>query len=153
MPVEIGWLVEGRVSYFRYMGDIHIDEVMEASQIGLTLIEQTDAALLHTIQDNHAMTSFPKRVAPLVKSVRDSLSHPRMGWMLSVGLENELTRFVATFVSNITRTRHRIVADLPAAKTFLNQIDPALPDLTPFAPPTCENILYRIDKSQETDNP
>jgi hypothetical protein len=147
MPIHIGWLIENRVSYFRYKGDITVEELEQASQIGLDLIEQCDAPLLHTIQDNTAMTSFPNNAAVLLKTVRSSLMHPRMGWMISVSIQNKLTRQLSGLVSQITRTRHRIVETTTEAIEFLNYVDSTLPDLSSVEAPANDAMLYHISSS------
>lgn len=145
MPVKIGWLVENRISYFRYEGDVHIREVAEASRIGILLIEQSDHQLIHSIQDSRYQKSFPNNVNALAQTVQEALRHPRMGWLLSVGIDNDLVRFVATLVSQLTRTRHRIIEDYDEALAFLKRIDASLPDISAATPPAEDAYLYRVD--------
>lgn len=144
MPIEIGWLVEGRVSYYNYVGNITVEEIQEASRIGIMLLEQSTGSLMHTIQDNRKMDRFPREFPVLIKSVRESLQHPKMGWMLSVGIQEDIIRFVATLVSKVTRTRHRVFTTYEEAIAFLNSADSELPDLAAYATPSGDRILYRV---------
>jgi hypothetical protein len=148
MPVKIGWLVENRISYFRYEGDVTVEEVAEASRIGILLLEQSDHELIHSLQDSRFQKSFPSNINVLAKTVREALAHPQMGWLISVGIDNDLIRFVATLVSKLTRTRHRVIADYDEALAFLNKADSSLPDLTNIVPPAEDAYLYNVDSNK-----
>lgn len=145
MPVKIGWLLENRISYFRYEGDVHIREVEEAARIGIRLIEMSDEPLIHSIQDNRFQKSFPSNVKVLLSTVNEAMRHPRMGWLLSVGIDSDLIRFVATFVNKLTRTRHRVIADYDEALAFLSSVVTTLPDLSQITPPDDDAYLYTVD--------
>ncbi|MEO1289127.1 MAG: hypothetical protein AAFV93_15290 [Chloroflexota bacterium] len=144
MPIDIGWLVEKRVSYFDYHGDITAEELQLATRIGLELLEQVDAPLLHTVQNSDDIDSFPMQIGSVNKIVRESLSHPKMGWIISVGIQSDIIRFVAGLVTKMMKTRSRIVEDIDEAKTFLNYVDTSLIDLKTVSLPTKEQMLYHI---------
>lgn len=153
MPVKVGWLVENRISYFKYTGDVTIEEVTEAAAIGLEFLYQSDAPLIHSIQDNSEQTSFPKEVGQLMKSVRTALSDPKMGWMMTVGLEGDVIRFVVTLVGRIARTRHRMFDTLEETVEFLQHVDTSLPDLSNIQQPEESAYLYHLgfpEKNTET---
>lgn len=153
MPVEIGWMIPNRISYFRYVGDVTIEELTEASEIGLRLLRGASAPLVHTIQDSREMTSFPNKLGSVMKSVRESLTEPHMGWLLSVGIENDLVRFIATMVAKMTKLRHRIFVEMDDAYAFLQHVDTTLPQLSDIQLTQDVEILYRIGIAQSSHEP
>jgi len=149
MPIKIGWLVENRISYYGYYGDVSVEELQQGQPIGQKMLSECEAPLLHTIQDNTHMTSFPSNAAFLVKITRALLSHPRMGWMVTVGIENQFIQKLAAFVAQISRTRYRTFNTLDEAIAFLAYVDETLPDMTGIEAPTDDEMLYHLGFATE----
>lgn len=145
MTIYIGWLVERQVSYFYYQGDITVEELHEAVLIAHEFLEQCERPLLHTIQNTEELGAFPNNLGILVREVKASLSHPKMGWMLSVGIKNPLTRTLASLVSSIAKTRHRIYDSDEEALAFLAYVDVTLEHLKDMQPPKPESLLYYVE--------
>lgn len=131
MPIKIYWLLENRVSYFKYIGDITLEELAEASEMGIRMLEEsTNTLLVHTIQDGEAMGSFPRNLAQVNEITKQSHAHERMGWMVSSNTLDPITRFVAETVGKLSKTRQRFTDTVEEALTFLNYVDSTLPELS-----------------------
>lgn len=129
MPIETYWMIEGRVSYFRYQGKITVDEIAVAAQTGIQMLESSDALLVHTLQDGREITDFPKNIGQILAVSREAQAHPQMGWGISVGLLDPATRYIAGMVYKIARTRQRFISNMDDALDFLQSIDQTLPDV------------------------
>ncbi|MEO0560923.1 MAG: hypothetical protein AAF125_02345 [Chloroflexota bacterium] len=152
MPVKIYWLVEHKVSYFKYIGDVTLEELQEAAEIGIQMLdESTDTPLVHTLQDGQAMTQFPSNLGQVAKLSRAAHTHPQMGWSISVGILEPITKFISATVSQIMRSRQRFTDTLPEALTFLNHVDATLPDLTTIDRDAL-TLYARVDENETTRN-
>jgi hypothetical protein len=153
MPIKLGWLVEHRITYQQYIGDVTLEEISQVSELGLHMLEETDVPLLHTVLDSTHLSSFPHKVGPLMKIVNSTLSHPKMGWMVSYGGDgdNDILRFVANVVISATRTRHRVMNDYDEAVAYLMEMDSTLPDLRSIKPAQDAIILYSIAGNNVTN--
>jgi hypothetical protein len=139
MPIDFYWLLEDKVSYLVFSGDVTLDELHEGNAVGIAMMESApDTLLIHSIHDAHNVTSFPNSLKAVMDTARTSREHPQMGWSVSVGLANPITRFVVTMVEKLTQSRQRYIDTLDEALTFLNDVDPSLPD------------LHAIDRTQLT---
>lgn len=129
MPVTLSWLLEDRVTVQNYVGNVTIEEIMHVANYGISILDNSSDHLSHSIILADQMTGFPKKVAPLIKVVHDTLSHPHMGWLMSVGIESDVIKFVSKMVVSATRARHRVVDTYEEAADFLMEADATLPDL------------------------
>lgn len=145
MPIAIGWLIKGRVSYYHYTGDVSAEELQHAADIGIEFLEQCEAPVLHTVQNTENMTSFPTHLMTLIRTVRASLTHPKMGWMLSVGIYNPFTKYLSSAVSSFVKTHHRIFDTNDEAIRFLVNIDRSFGKLTVDDIPDPDTLLYYIE--------
>ncbi|MEM6527589.1 MAG: hypothetical protein AAF653_04805 [Chloroflexota bacterium] len=130
MPVEISWLVTGRISYFRYSGVVTLDEIEQASQRGIEMLGESDAVLVHSIQDGRKVTEFPKNLKAMLDVSGKAMQHAKMGWMVNLTDQNPFLVYIASMIGKLTQTRQRFLPDVKAALTFLADVDTTLPDLT-----------------------
>lgn len=146
MPIETSWLLPDRVTYFKHSGVVTIEELAEAGERGIKMMESSPYPLIHTIQDGRDIKEFPNNVVRLSVAVRKANSHPKMGWMVTVNVGDPLLRYVVTMFVKITQQRQKFAASVPEALEFLNNADMTLPDLPAFAQ---ANMPYLLDAAQE----
>lgn len=151
MPIEIYWLVENKATYFKYIGDVTLDEIEIASDIGLSMLESaTDTLLVHTIQDGEQITSFPANLREINRVGEKARTHPKMGWMVSVSVVDPRIQFIVTMVAKLTRARQRSADSVSEAINFLRSVDTTLAEYPPI---NVESLtLYgRIDSNKPND--
>jgi hypothetical protein len=151
MPIAFYWLLENKVSLLAFSGEVTLDELQEGNSIGIALMETSPETLLvHSIHDASNITSFPNNLKAVMDVTRTSREHPQMGWSVSVGLVDPITRFVVTMVEKVTRSRQRYTDTLEEALTFLNQVDATLPNLHTIDRRSLM-LVQRIDHTQHTN--
>jgi len=130
IPVEISWLVEGRISYFHYYGVVTIEEIAQAGERGIEMLEESNALLVHSIQDGRDVTEFPTNVKAMFDVSQKSIRNPKMGWLISVLDDKPILQYISSMVGKLTKTRQRFLPDVESTLEFLADVDTTLPDLT-----------------------
>ena len=130
MPVEVGWLVEGRVILVRFWGVVRFEDIAQSVHDEIAHLDQGSALMVHSLID----ISKQERVICSIESLQNILAplfrHPAKGWTVVYGRPGDLlSTMVNTAVSQSFHLRHRIVGTREEALTFLSHVDPALKDL------------------------
>jgi len=123
MPYEIGWNQEKRVIHGRLYGVVTLDDLSHWTPEIVRLIDAGDAPV-HLIADLHDIEKFPMSVSAL-KSVLQRETHPKMGWVVTVGGPSTLMTF-SYVLARLFRVNLRVEDALPAALNALREIDPTL---------------------------
>jgi len=128
MSIHIHWHIEGRIIYATIIGEIGINDLKQASDQIVALIEESHAPLIHLLVDETQAGAPPK---PDLKPITDALQvfrHPRMGWLIVFGNSgNRLARLITYMVSQLGRLRFRRFDTLQESLEFLYSMDTSLP--------------------------
>jgi hypothetical protein len=130
MKYHTHWYVENRVVITEHFHTVTIEEVAQMDKEYVTLLEQSDAALVHFLFDLRQHDSVPDLKT---MSHMEFTKHPRFGWSIVVGHINPITRFLVSTVAQINKARFRSFTTMEDALHFLQEIDSSLPDLMPAA--------------------
>ena len=130
MKYRISWYVEGRVVITEHFQAVTTEEVAQMDKAYVTLLEQSDAVLVHFLFDLRQHDSVPDLKT---MSHMEFTKHPRFGWTIVVGHINPITRFLVSTVAQINKARFRSFTTMEDALRFLQEMDSSLPDLTPAA--------------------
>jgi hypothetical protein len=139
-PFRQQWhtLVEGQVYLSMGAGHISSEIFHQMDQEFITLIEASDAKLVHIINDTRYVLSIP----PLseVRKAKHPF-HKRMGYNITIkAFSNPIMRAIITISTAITRMRYKDAHSIPEACAFLAQKDPSLPPLSAWKMPTEADI-------------
>ena len=93
MPGKISWLVKGRVVLLQLIGVVTIEEFEQIAALGYQMIQDADVSLLHLVLDESQLVEIPKNVPQAIKATKRTLSHPNLGWLIFVGIPNEIVSF------------------------------------------------------------
>ncbi|MGQ9907872.1 MAG: hypothetical protein ACUVS2_03450 [Candidatus Flexifilum sp.] len=122
---EMDWIVEGRVTYWKYWGDYTHDDLVAWDADAVDMLEHLpdDVVFCHAIYD---MTEI-RKMAPL----RDYLAlearkHPKVGWTLIIGSLGPVQRFILSAATQAMQVRTRFVASLDEAIELLRSVDATL---------------------------
>jgi hypothetical protein len=139
MAAEIWWYLKGRILYSP--GSVSQEDIAERNAKALELIETEGLPpLVHTIIDHtnrytaEELQNLPRQLRYYMtmhqSEVRQKLiSHPLLGWVLSVNNPTVAFKLAGTVVSQQSNYRWRSFDTLEEALTFLETVDKTLPKL------------------------
>ena len=123
------WLIENKVVYVKFWGDISVEE------IGVAFAKSNDLALasatppVHYLHNWGEVTSFPRKLHELRRLTKNVKGDSRrIGWVVVFGTENMLMRFIADVFFQMFRVRFRMFLKSEDAIDFIKRIDTTVPD-------------------------
>lgn len=123
------WLIENKVVYVKFWGDISVEEVGEAFAKSNTFSLETQNPPVHFLHNWGEVSSFPKKLHELrrlTKSVKGDSR--RIGWVVVFGTENMIMRFLGDVFFQMFRVRFRMFLDETEAIAFLKRVDMTIPE-------------------------
>lgn len=126
MVADIRWLVPQHVIHGKPTGKYTVEELTQASQEIVALLNASDKPLVHLLIDESQLDGMPISLSALTEAFT-FLSHDRLGWMIIYGTDERLKKFISSMVTNITRVRHRRFDTREEALEFLVSMDTTLP--------------------------
>ena len=115
MPYNVAWLIQNRVIYVRYFGEIHYKDYEETGSMFARMIDSGEAPV-HVVVDASTVTKAPRDIGKIVEYLR-GYGRPGIGWVLTV-TPNKLERFFAalvmhTFISSLRSSMFGSVEEIP----------------------------------------
>ena len=129
MPFEQSWLVQNAVILVKYEDDVTIDEVTESVEELVWRMNTTQRQLVHMVMDMTALGTHPTNLSELNNIAKMLLSHERVGWLLMLGNQNSLTKFLVEMIAQMSKIRFRGFVDWEETREFLQGMDSTLPEL------------------------
>ena len=128
MSIGLSWYIEDHIILLAASGDVNTDEIHQTMEKVATLIEQSNADLVHLIIDLNEAAHSALSIKARVEAVRPALSHPRCGWVILVGQKNPVANFVSSTTAQIFKTRFRSFPTIEEGLEFLKDMVPNLPE-------------------------
>ena len=126
MSVGVTWLVEGHLLLLNSWGKVNVNE-LDTMDIHIgEMLENSQVPLVHGIHDHSNAEQIPS--AKDLMKVKSG-THPRVGWLIIVGLDDKLMKFFVSATGQVLGLRLRFMKTLEEALTFLQDVDSTLPDL------------------------
>lgn len=126
MGITLDWLIEEKVIFGHYFDVIASDELSNAMDDIVDMIEGSSAPLVHTLIDNTKLDDYPKNIRVLRDSTRQLLAHPRYGWLVVYGQNDKLTQFFVQVATSMFKVRFRMFKTRGEAIEFLQYVDTTL---------------------------
>ncbi len=126
MSSQVSWFLEKRVILTYNEGVVTDEDMFANDQPIIDYLNQCTVPLVHMIVDHRKGLGSPSSKALAQLSWP---KHPKVGWMILVGMANPFQKFVVTVTSNFFKTRMRMINTMDEALDFLNQVDSTLPAL------------------------
>ena len=128
MPYNVTWLYPKRVILAEAIGNVTIEELIEAVQT-LGLMLETAQAPVYMISDSKGIKSYPNQVARVSSAVNALKTHGhKLGEILMVDT-NPIIRFIANIVTQVVISTHsRSVNSVEDAITYLRKVDKSFND-------------------------
>jgi len=127
MPTQTTWLIANHLIFSEFMNEISIEELASATDTIVEMIDSCDTILVHTLIDATTLTKYPQNIINLRKASQDSFSHPRFGWLVIYGAQDQLSMFFVNIVTSFFKVRLKMVDTREEAIGFLKNIEQALP--------------------------
>lgn len=125
MPLEVNWAVENRVVLVKAIGHVTEIELDAYDEIVVSYLEQSDAHLIHLVLEATHLATMPMK--PHFYTELGWATHPKLGWVIPVNLQNKAFRFLVSVVSQLLKNRLRMEDSTEEAIAFLHDIDPTIP--------------------------
>jgi hypothetical protein len=134
MGYEITWLVESRIVYAKMYGTVTREETMQFRD-DITRAINSGTPDVHVVTHAAENVKNTMSLSDLISLFKQSTRNPKQGWSIYVS-PNQINRFFATVVAQMTKTRTREFAALEDAIAFLKASDHTLPaiPLSPIEP-------------------
>ena len=126
MSVGVTWLVEGHLLLLNSWGKVNVDELAAMDVRIHDMLTNATVPLVHGIHDHCKAQQIPS--AKDLMKVKSG-NHPRVGWLIIIGLDNKLMKFFVSVAGQVLNIRLRFMNSLDEALAFLQEIDSTLPDL------------------------
>jgi hypothetical protein len=127
MGYELTWLVENRVIYVRMYGTVTREEAIRFRD-DITQAIDSGTPYVHVITHAAENVQNTMGLSDLIGLFKQPAANPNQGWSIYVS-PSQINRFLATVVSQMTKTRTREFAALEDAITFLKANDHTLPSI------------------------
>ena len=126
MSVGVTWLVEGHLLLLNSWGNVNVDELTAMDSRIHDMLTSSQVPLVHGIHDHSGASQIPS--AKDLMKVKSG-HHPRVGWLIIIGLDNKLMKFFVSVAGQVLNIRLRFMNSLEEALAFLQDVDSTLPDL------------------------
>jgi proteasome lid subunit RPN8/RPN11 len=126
MSAGVTWLIEHKLLLVNTWGKVNVDELSAMDSRISDMLDNSQEPLVHGIHDHTRAESIPS--AKDLMQVKAG-KHPRVGWLIIVGLDNKLMKFFVSATGQVLNIRLRFMDTVEEALTFLQDIDSTLPDL------------------------
>ena len=118
MGAQIGWLIPDKVVIIRVYGHLQGSEYAAMLKAARKMQDESPETILHAIVDGTDLDHMP----PLNILTRGSRS-PKLKWIFTVGLGNQILRFEAKVATNTMKLKLKMVDEIDEALAILKRID------------------------------
>lgn len=121
MAVENRWVIEDRVILTELIGNITVEELVEASQRGTAMIE-AGISPVYSLVDMSRMGLYPRQVTQIGRIASGGRSD-KLGWVLVYGIPHPLVNFLAVLFSRVIHTNFKVVKDQQEALALVEKLE------------------------------
>jgi hypothetical protein len=120
------WLVDKRVAFLEIIGDFDEAGMIEFNTHLRDEYLEKGERPIHCIIDAAGLTGYPRNIGTLRRGTSISVNHPNIGWVVLVGFDNPLVKFLASAVVQILGIKFKQVESLAEAREILSRVDTRL---------------------------
>ncbi|HEX2622874.1 MAG TPA: hypothetical protein VHL11_22095 [Phototrophicaceae bacterium] len=120
MPIKTTWLIDQRIVYQRFYGDVTVEE-FAASVKEIQQFIESSSLLVHGIGDLSEVQKYPS-LLQLSKVAQRNHHFKNLGWTVLV-VTNPLLRFFGSVLAQFTVERLRTVSTMQEALEFIASRD------------------------------
>ncbi len=116
------WLEENEIVFIEMIGDFDNDAIIEMNTHVRDKYLAPASHKIHCVMDATGLSSYPNNLKVLHKATEVSVRHPNMGWVILVGFDNPILRFIGGAIGQILNVNFRQVKSLEEARKTLEHI-------------------------------
>lgn len=125
--LKIIWLLENKLIFAKYEQINTYDELAKISDTMTRLLDESQAPMVHIIDDVSAVEALPK-LADVQKNIH-YLRHERLGWYVTTLELPPLIKMISNIVTRMMNVRYCGFLSPEDALRFLKRVDPTLRDV------------------------
>lgn len=116
------WYLENRIILTEFSETLTIEGLVANDSVILDMV-QGGQAPVHLVIDVRQLDEFPTNISKIRNSARRYLMLDNMGWMVVVGFDNPIIRFLSSVITQMTDINMIQVDDLDEAMARLQKVD------------------------------
>lgn len=127
---KFDWIIEGQLFYVKWPEAIDAEGAKIFKDGVLAYLAHSPREKIHYISDTRSIQKLPA-----INEVRDTVSllkNDKMGWTATLAPKQTIVRMMVQILVRLTPLQVHFVDDADEAISFLQNADPALPDLAPY---------------------
>lgn len=125
MEHQISWYIERRVIHIQFINHLSLEELQSMARKAHDFLEQGEQRV-HMIVDIGRLTSFPTNLIQVKKYSDIYTQHPKLSFVIFVGIENQAARFLTSTVMQLAKLDYHILRPGEDMVGILGRIEPAL---------------------------
>jgi hypothetical protein len=124
MAYKLFWHSKPNVLYLEMSGEFDKDAMYKSSHEIRDDFLENSAVLVHILVDTQAVKSYTKDLRVIREATQIYSNHPKLGWMILIGIENPITKFLANATLQIIKKQFKMAKSLEEAMAVLKEVDP-----------------------------
>ncbi|MCU0497889.1 MAG: hypothetical protein MUF87_11100 [Anaerolineae bacterium] len=125
MEHQISWYIEHRVIYTQFINQLSLEQLESMARKAYDFLEQGEGQV-HMIVDIGRLRSFPTNLIQVKKYSDIYTQHPKLSFMIFVGIENQAARFLTSAVMQLAGLNYQILTPNESLEAALKRIEPNL---------------------------
>ena len=124
MSFDVSWLIESRILFTVYEGDMSVEEFIKANQTKFSFVESSSSIHIHLVADMSNLVSVQPSVSELASTVK-VLGHERVDWVIGIGM-SQMNRIMLKMLGYVFRKQTYVATSKADALRFLQSVDKTL---------------------------
>ncbi len=122
MPIAIHPLIESALLDCHAYGETDVADFQDMIRQAHAAADASPRVWIHLLLDTRDISDIPS-INAIMTLMRDTPTHPRIGWLLTIRNPNPTIHFPADVIAQLTRQRMRSFATIHDAIEFLKTAD------------------------------
>ena len=126
MPYKTMWYKPDRVAYLELLGEFSLEEMVESSEAIRDQYLEVGTSPVHLVCDLRGLSGHSRDLRAARRAAEIYLNHPSMGWVIVIGMDSPIVKFLLSIISQMTQTDVKTVQSLEEVDMVLRRIDGSL---------------------------
>ena len=125
MPYKTFWLKEDRIVFAELVGEFAGEEMITFNEHLRDSYLVKGKPPVHIICDISSLVAYPRNVKMIRNGSEISMKHPNVGWVIIVGHDNRMLRFLSSTVFQLLGINFKMASSLEEAEKVLERVEAA----------------------------
>jgi len=132
MTIKMEWLLAGRVSFSRMIGNLTAEDIEAWDEQALAFVDQIDHDCNFAVVDQTKLKLVENMPKLLAMQINRYPKARQITYFVTYGVPNNVIRTATNLMGSVSRIPTRAFAKQDEALAFIYSLDPTLPDLKPL---------------------